>query len=123
MVVLMRSLKGDLLAVFSELVWLFSASITGRLQHKARTSLLDLVERGQYSNLACFYSAGRGRSLLDLAEADKVGSWLMFVVQGADGACWACELRGNARSLPERARLVLMIFAVLRRTCYQLLEN
>ena len=119
----MRSLKGDLLTALSELVWLLPTSITGRLQRRARTSLLDLTERGRYSNLACFCSAGRGRSLLDLAEADKVGSWLMLAAQGADGACWACELRGNARSLPERARLVLMIFAVLRRTCYQLLEN
>ncbi len=37
MVVLVRSLKGDLLAVLSELVWLFPASIVGRLQCRART--------------------------------------------------------------------------------------
>jgi len=73
-------LKGDLLAAFSELVWLFPANIAGRLQRRIYTSLLDLIERGRYLNLVYFCNVRRGRNLLDLVEADKVGFWLMFAV-------------------------------------------
>ena len=107
----MRSLKGDLLAALSELVWLLPANIVGRLQRRARTEPVGPSRTGtilkpglllqrkarteparpgkswQSRVLVDAYNVGRGQSLLGLRASWKCSFFAGTSSTSVDDLC------------------------------------